>query len=213
MLVLALCTGFSHFQTEYDVKVLYTPDNARSKDELSVVRRLFANDDSVLRMTTLGEYGRVIVTAKGGGNVLAENVFREVEQLDRDIRAITVHGSGSTFNYSSLCTQTDGSCSEDALLRLRKDMGVDPKTVSYPVHKGVAGAYGNHQGVHRRDHQRRGENTYWRHNSDSLAAILLPPPRESVSRCGASLAGQLPDDSLRQVVQTHLRGSLHGALH
>ena len=136
MLVVILATGFSHFHTEYDVEVLYTPDNARSKGELQVVRRLFDADDSVLRMTTLGEYGRVIVTARThNGDVLADEVFREVEQLDRDIRGIWVDVSGSTFNYSALCARTDGKCSDDALLGLRKHMHVDPKTVSYPVHK------------------------------------------------------------------------------
>ena len=135
MLVLALCTGFSHFKTEYDVEVLYTPDNARSKVELSVVRQLFADDNSLLRMTTLGEYGRVIVTTKTcGGDVLAEEVFREVEQLDRDIRAITVNESGATFDYSALCTKPDGECGVDPLIHMRRVMHIDPKSVSYPVY-------------------------------------------------------------------------------
>ena len=104
----ALSSGFYNFHAEYDVEKLFTLEGARSKDERSTMQRLFheyetSDNFSPTRMLTLGEYGRLIVTPKKtDGNVLTDDVFDEVKQLDKDIRNITVNNDGETYNYSDL---------------------------------------------------------------------------------------------------------------
>ena len=109
LLTAALGSGFYNFHEEYDIEKLFIPEGARSKDERSTMQRLFheyeiSNNISPIRMSTLGEYGRVIVTPKKtDGNVLTKDIFDEVEQLDKDIQNITVENDGKTYNYSDLC--------------------------------------------------------------------------------------------------------------
>ena len=132
----ALASGFYNFKTEYNINKLFTPENARSKVERATMRDLFPDDEganfSAIRMSTLGEFGNVIVTSsKVDGNVLSDDVFRDVQQLDADIRKFTVDVSGKTYNYSDLCV---GSCRQNLLLWFHGDMDIDLKTLSYPVH-------------------------------------------------------------------------------
>ena len=74
-------------------------------------------------MSKLGELGKVIVTTTATDeNVLTEDVFRDVKQLDSDIRNIVVDVSQKTYNYSDLCA---GSCQKDVLLLLHEDFHID----------------------------------------------------------------------------------------
>ena len=134
----ALGSGFYNFHAEYDVEKLFTPEGARSKDERSTMQRLFhefetSDNFSPTRMSTLGEYGRLIVTPKKTGrNVLTEDIFNEVEQLDKDIQNITVQNDGNTYNYSNLCA---GSCEiATNILLLLHNMKVPLNKLSFPVH-------------------------------------------------------------------------------
>ena len=139
LLTAALGSGFYFFKSEYDVENLFSPEGARSKDERSVMQALFndserSTDFSANRMTTLGEYGRMIVTAKeADGNVLTSDVLQEVEELDYGIRNMIVEVSGKTYNYTELCA---GSCENatNALLKLKGTLNFDPSLVTYPVH-------------------------------------------------------------------------------
>ena len=133
LLTAALGSGFYNLNTEYDVEKLFTPEDARSKDERSTMKSMFPVDEksdnfSAFRMSTLGEYGRIIVMSTDG-NVLEQNVFDDVEQLDQDIRNITVEISEKTYKYSDLCAS---SCDMDTLILLNKYHGVTLKTLSYP---------------------------------------------------------------------------------
>ena len=132
----ALASGFYNFHEEYDVEKLFTPEKARSKDERHIIRQLFPEDDgsyfSVIRMSSFGEFGKVIVSTKATDeNVLTEDVFRVVKQLDSDIRNIAVDVSGKTYNYRDLCA---GSGQKDGLLLLHEDFHIDLNTLIYPVH-------------------------------------------------------------------------------
>ena len=135
----ALASGFYKFHADYDVEKLFTPEGARSKDERSTMQRLFheyetSDNFSPTRISTLGEYGRVIVTSKmTDGNVLTKDVYDEVEQLDKDIRNIVVETSEKTYNYSDLCAGSSESNTKDVLLILH-DKNVALNKLSYPVH-------------------------------------------------------------------------------
>ena len=88
---------------------------------------------SPTRMSTLGEYGRVMVTPKEtDGNALTKYIFEEMEQLDKDIQNITVENYAKTYNYSNLCA---GSCGQatNVLLFLDTYMKVPLNELSYPV--------------------------------------------------------------------------------
>ena len=134
----ALGSGFYNFHAEYDVEKLFTPEGARSKDERSTMQRLFheyetSDNFSPTRMSTLGEYGRLIVTPKKtDGNVLTDDVFDEVKQLDKDIQNFTVENDGKTYNYSDLCA---GSCDKATnVLLILHAMNVSLNKLSFPVH-------------------------------------------------------------------------------
>ena len=132
----ALASGFYNFHAEYDVDTLFTPEKARSKDIRNTVQQLFPEDDgsnfSPTRTSTMGEFSKVIVTTTTTGeNILTEDVFRAVKQLDSDVRNIAVDVSGKTYNYSDLCAD---SSQKDVLLFLHGDKHIDLKTLSYPVH-------------------------------------------------------------------------------
>ena len=139
LLTAALGSGFYFFKSEYDVENLFSPEGARSKDERSVMQALFNDSErsehfSANRMTTLDEYGRMIVTAKeADGNVLTSDVLQEVEELDNDIRNMTVVVSDKTYNYTELCA---GLCEKatNALLGLKGTPNFDPSLLTYPIH-------------------------------------------------------------------------------
>ena len=140
LLTAALGSGFYFFKSEYDVENLFSPEGARSKDERSVMQDLFNDSErsqhfSANRMTTLGEYGRMIVTAKeADGNVLTSDVLQEVEELDNAIRNMTVVISGTTYNYTHLCA---GLCenSTNVLLILKGTPNFDLNLLTYPVYR------------------------------------------------------------------------------
>ena len=139
LLTMALGSGFYNFHAEYDVEKLFTPEGARSKDERSVVQSLFSDNErsdefSATRMSTMGEYGRIIVTSKtAGGNILTNDVFDEVEQLDKQLRNISVEVSGKPYSFCDLCARScDIATSE--LFVLHNDLSVNLEDVSYPVH-------------------------------------------------------------------------------
>ena len=144
LLTAALGSGIYNFHAEYDVEKLFSPEGARSKDERSNMQRMFPeheNSDnfSAIGILTLAKYGRVIVTTKqSDGNVLKEDVFKEVAQLDKDIRNITVDVDGTRYTYTDLCA---GRCEAetDALIILHGVMNVNLNDLSYPVHRVAQG--------------------------------------------------------------------------
>ena len=140
LLSVALASGFFDMQSEYDIEKLFSPEGARSKDERFVMQALFNESErsdqfNPIRMTTLGEYGRIIVTSKRADrNVLTKQVFAEVKRLDEDIRNIAVKEGETTYSYVHLCA---GLCENatDPLLRLHGDMNVNLSNLSYPIHE------------------------------------------------------------------------------
>ena len=132
----ALASGLYNFHSECDEEKLFTPEKARSKDERHTIQQLFPEDDgsyfSVISTSTLGEFGKVIVTTTATDEkVLTEDVFRDVKLLDSDIRNIVVDVSRKTYNYSDLCA---GSCQKYVLFLLHEDFHIDLNTLVYPVH-------------------------------------------------------------------------------
>ena len=128
LLTAALGSGFYNFHAEYDLGKLFIPEGAQSKDERSTMQRLFheyeTSDNFSPTMSTLGKCGRVIVTPKKTDrNVLTDDVFDEVEQLDKDIHDMTAHNEGKTHNYSDMCA---GSCEKptNVLITLHDDLNV-----------------------------------------------------------------------------------------
>ena len=137
LLTMVLGSGFYNFHAEYGVEILFTPEGARSKDERSAVQSLFSDNErsdkfSATRISTLGEFGRIIVTSVDG-NVLTNDVFDEVEKLDKEIRNISVEVSGTTYTYCDMCA---GSCdvATSDLFVLHNDLSVSLEDMSYPVH-------------------------------------------------------------------------------
>ena len=144
VLTAALGSGVYNFHAEYDVEKLFSPEGARSKDERSKMQRMFpelekSDNFSAIGILTLGQYGRVIVTSKErDGNVLKDDVFKEVAQLDKDIRNITIDVAGTRYTYTDLCA---GRCEAetDALIILHGVMKVNLNVLSYPVHRVAQG--------------------------------------------------------------------------
>ena len=133
ILTAVLGSGLYNFESEYNIERLFTPEGARSKDERSVIRSMYPehHTSTPARMSSRGEFGRVIVTSKTDeGNVLTSDVFDEVEQLDRDIRRIVVDVFGTAFNYSELCVE--GFCGKDMLIQLRERFLL--KNLVYPIY-------------------------------------------------------------------------------
>ncbi|XP_052003306.1 patched domain-containing protein 3-like [Xyrauchen texanus] len=133
----ALGAGFIFLNERqaYDIEDQFTPVNGPAKMERKIVEEYFPQSEefSHLRLSSEGTYASLIIKELQGGNILTEEAFDEIIELDRDIKSIK---TGNTF--TSLCAQINGSCMTNAVLDIINNKpNIVSTPITYPIHNGT----------------------------------------------------------------------------
>uniref|UniRef100_A0A671SAU2 Patched 1 n=1 Tax=Sinocyclocheilus anshuiensis TaxID=1608454 RepID=A0A671SAU2_9TELE len=96
-----------------DIEDQFTPVNGPAKLERAIVLENFpqSEDFSQLRLASDGTYASLIITGLNGKNILTEEAFNGILELDRQVKNIM---TGNTFE--NLCARTKGYCMSNAIL-------------------------------------------------------------------------------------------------
>lgn len=124
-LVAALfATGFQRIDYEIDPEYLFSPVNGHGKVERRIVEHFFPPNDTtrfnVGRITRAGRFGRVIIVAKDGGNMLRTDMWREMRILDDIIQNATAEYDGEYYTYRECCARWQDECFRNDVLELDK---------------------------------------------------------------------------------------------
>ena len=83
----ALCiTGFQRMDYEYDPEYLFSPSPGTAKQERARLEEHFPTDYDKFkssRMTRVGKFGRLVVSAADGGTMLRTSIWNQLLYLDQ----------------------------------------------------------------------------------------------------------------------------------
>ena len=149
-------TVLSRFAPERDLEVLVAPTHSLAKIERSLANSLFPVDRSKHKLYsdlhTPGRYGRLILLARAGGNVL--ELADQVLRVHRQVLDLRVSYKGFNYTFAHLCVlrHRDKRCLLDDIITVLEDMrrallsnsSVTKVPLSYPnttlkVRRGPAG--------------------------------------------------------------------------
>lgn len=120
-------TGLQRIHYEDDPEYLFSPRDGRSKSEKRIIDSLFpmnySENFNVGRITHKGRFGRVIVVATDGGDILRPQVFEEIVLLDALIQNITIDYDDVSYRYSDLCAKMNGKCAPNNILDFADKVG------------------------------------------------------------------------------------------
>lgn len=132
-------TGAQRIHYEDDPEYLFSPLTGRAKEERAIVQRYFPNNYSTFnagRMTDLGKFIRVLVTAKDGGTLFRPEPFSEIEELNRIILAVSVDSGERSWGFDDLCARWNGNCMTNNIVNLEPyiaDVERGGINLTYPV--------------------------------------------------------------------------------
>jgi len=120
-------TVLSRFTPETDLEVLVAPTHSLAKIERSLANSLFPIDQSKHKLYsdlhTPGRYGRLILLARSGGNILelAEQVLR----VHKQVLELHVNYKGFNYTFAHLCMlrHRDKRCLLDDIVTIFEDIG------------------------------------------------------------------------------------------
>jgi len=126
VLLTALCaTGFQRMYYNYDPEYLLSPSTGRAKVERVEVEDHFPTNYSFFqatRMTRVGKFGRVIITAADGGSLLRSSMWADIIGLDSLVHSFSVLHEGQHLHYADLCARWNGQCKKNEILGLAPHM-------------------------------------------------------------------------------------------
>ncbi|XP_072036052.1 patched domain-containing protein 3-like [Amphiura filiformis] len=122
-ITLGMIPGLSMINYEGNVYELFTPHDARSKEERAIYENLFlgVGDENTIpnRLIHDTRFGIVIFQAKDGLNILSTAVMEEILSLHWLIMNITVYDgehNETDFQFEDICLKWEGICLENAVL-------------------------------------------------------------------------------------------------
>ncbi|XP_072037068.1 patched domain-containing protein 3-like [Amphiura filiformis] len=122
-ITIGMIPGLSMINYEGNVYELFTPHDARSKEERAIYENLFlgAGDENTLpsRLIHDTRIGQVIFQAKDEFNVLTSAVMEDILSLHWLIMNITVYDgehNETEYQFEDLCLKWEGKCLENAVL-------------------------------------------------------------------------------------------------
>ncbi|XP_015461356.3 patched domain-containing protein 3-like [Astyanax mexicanus] len=101
-----------------DIEEQFTPVNGPAKLERQFVQQNFPLNDSVFsnqRLYTDGVYASFIAVSTSP-SILTQAAFREIERLDRSIRALNVSVGGEALTFDGLCARRYKKCIPNKIL-------------------------------------------------------------------------------------------------
>uniref|UniRef100_A0A673BPQ6 Patched domain containing 4 n=1 Tax=Sphaeramia orbicularis TaxID=375764 RepID=A0A673BPQ6_9TELE len=119
-------TVLSRFKPETDLEVLVAPTHSLAKIERSLANSLFAIDQSKHKLYsdlhTPGRYGRLILLAKSGGNIL--ELADQVLQVHKQVLDLRVNYKGFNYTFAHLCvlSHRDKRCLLDDIITIFEDI-------------------------------------------------------------------------------------------
>lgn len=119
-------TVLSRFKPETDLEVLVAPTHSLAKIERSLANSLFQIDQSKHKLYsdlhTPGRYGRLILLAKSGGNIL--ELADQVLQVHKQVLDLRVNYKGFNFTFAHLCvlSHRDKRCLLDDIITIFEDI-------------------------------------------------------------------------------------------
>uniref|UniRef100_A0A3P9KDJ7 SSD domain-containing protein n=2 Tax=Oryzias latipes TaxID=8090 RepID=A0A3P9KDJ7_ORYLA len=119
-------TVLSRFKPERDLEVLVAPTHSLAKIERSLANSLFPIDRSKHKLYsdlhTPGRYGRLILLAKSGGNIL--ELADQVLQVHKQVLELRVNYKGFNYTFAHLCvlSHRDKRCLLDDIITIFEDI-------------------------------------------------------------------------------------------
>lgn len=119
-------TVLSRFKPETDLEVLVAPTHSLAKIERSLANSLFPIDQSKHKLYsdlhTPGRYGRLILLAKSGGNIL--ELADQVLQVHKQVLDLRVNYKGFNYTFAHLCVlrHRDKRCLLDDIVTIFEDI-------------------------------------------------------------------------------------------
>ena len=156
LIAAALTSGIVFITSEEDVGNLYIPDNAQSKTDRKIIRRLYRDFDADAERPAafvgpLSPTGQIIIRPKDGDNVLTTTVIQEAIRLHDLILNISAQDTRSrptrssrrsyypvlpdSYTFYDLCWRWEGECNYGgSMLQVIGDevAQVDNRTFTYP---------------------------------------------------------------------------------
>ncbi|XP_033108335.1 patched domain-containing protein 3-like [Anneissia japonica] len=123
LITIILGIGMIYLDKTTDIEELFTPRNGEAKDERDVVESLFVsgNNLTVNRLTTLGRYGRMIIVAKDGGDILRDNILAELHELRGVVQNISIIDENKKLTFDDICLQWLGECNRNEFFLIFPD--------------------------------------------------------------------------------------------
>ncbi len=115
-------TVLSRFKPETDLEILVAPTHSLAKIERSLANSLFPIDQSKHKLYsdlhTPGRYGRLILLAKSGGNIL--ELAEQVLQVHKKVLDMRVNYKGFNYTFAHLCvlSHRDKRCLLDDIITI-----------------------------------------------------------------------------------------------
>ena len=138
-LLVGLINGLEY---KSDAVFLYVPTNAPSRDDRLFIQRKYAYDKTKyfdsLRSVGLDGFMQVTVEPKKGSNLMTDEMFAALAELDEDIRGFSTTVDGRTVTFQDVCGAWEGDCtSTSPLLEIYKQNGdeIESVDISYPYHQ------------------------------------------------------------------------------
>lgn len=135
-----LVTGIQRLKYEDDPEYLFSPSNGRSKAERNLIDTVFpmnyTHNFNIGRTTHKGRFGRVIIVAKDGGNILRSSHFEQIVLLDAMIKNMTVEWDDLPWRYADLCAKMEDRCWENQILDFKErihDIEEKKFFLKYPI--------------------------------------------------------------------------------
>ncbi|KAB7502771.1 Patched domain-containing protein 4 [Armadillidium nasatum] len=133
-------TGFQRLKYEDDPEYLFAPTNGAAKRERSVVEENFSLNFTELfdpsRITRSGRFAKFIITAKDGGTILRESIWKDIVKLDKIVKSIVVRDEKRLYYYPDLCAIKEKECFKNDILGLKdviKDVENGTFQIQYPI--------------------------------------------------------------------------------
>ncbi|RXG59843.1 Patched domain-containing protein 3 [Armadillidium vulgare] len=133
-------TGFQRLKYEDDPEYLFAPTNGAAKRERSVVEENFSLNFTELfdpsRITRSGRFAKFIITAKDGGTILRESIWKDIVKLDKVVKSIVVRDEKRLYYYPDLCAIKEKECFKNDILGLKdviKDVENGTFQIQYPI--------------------------------------------------------------------------------
>lgn len=101
LLTVIVGSGFAMWETENRPEELWVPQNTIAEDETASYQTYFASNS---------RFNQIIVSARGGGNVLTKEALMDAMELHTQIATEEVKVEGETETLETVCTKAGGSC-------------------------------------------------------------------------------------------------------